>query len=300
MAFEGSPAVARHRLRLALRRAREAKDLTQGQVATSLDWSLSKLQRIEGGENSVSPTDTRALLQVLGVTDATTVDDLVNEARAARRRSKWDDARYRETLSDATRNLLQFEGEARAIRAFQSILLPGALQTRAFAEHVLSFWHHEFTPEDLELRVNLRAERRARLFDRPDPPEYRLLLDESVLHRPVGGPAVFVRQLEQLLDDCSTDRITLRIAPFEVTALFAIAVPFTVLTLDDGSDSVLYRESYLVDEFIHDPEKVNRHLELFEQLWDQSHDRQETQRLIALQIDRLKSGSGGAQLRDES
>ncbi|NUR73359.1 MAG: helix-turn-helix domain-containing protein [Hamadaea sp.] len=295
MAVQGSPAVARHRLRLALRKAREAKELTQGEVAASLDWSLSKLQRIEGGENSVSPTDTRALLQVLGVTDPATVDGLVNESRLARKRSSWDEARYRETLSDATRSLVQFEAEATVIRAFQTILPPGSLQTRAFAEHVLSFWNHEFSQAELDLRIEVRAERRRRLFDRPNRPDYRLLLDESVLHRPIGGPEVFAGQLEQLLSDSAAGLIDLRIASFETTALFIIGMPFTVLTLDDVSGSFLYRESYLVDEFVHELEKVNRHLSIFDQLWQKSHDRQETQRLIATRIDRLRTRPDGAQ-----
>lgn len=299
MAFEGSPAVARHRLRLALRKAREAKDLTQGQVADALDWSLSKLQRIEGGENSISPTDTRALLSELDVTDPATVDALITQARAARKRGKWDDARYRETLTDATRLLLQFEGEARLVRAFQTILLPGALQTPEFAEHVLGFWRSEFTPEELRLRVEIRAERRRRLFDKPEPPDYRLILDESVLHRPIGGPRVFADLLSRLLDDVDAGRVQLRIAPFEVTALFIIAVPFTILTLDDELDPVLYRESYLVDEMVHDASKVNRHIEVFEQLWTKSYNRRKTADLIRATVERLRTRSDEEQKPSE-
>jgi len=290
MAFEGSPAVARHRLRLALRKAREAKDLTQGQVADALDWSLSKLQRIEGGENSISPTDTRALLQTLSVTDASTVDELINEARTARRRSKWDDARYREHLTAPTRELLQFEGEARTIRVFHTILIPGPLQTPELAARILGFWKQEFDSGELDLRLGVRLSRRQHIFDRPNPPDYRLLLDESVLYRPLGGPQVYAAQLENLLADSRSGRIDLRIAPFEVAAQFVVAVPFTVLSLADGEgESMLYRESYLVDELVHDTEKVSRHLEIFDQLWTRSYSKQETERLIGDRAVRLRA-----------
>ena len=62
-----SPAVARRRLRMALRKAREARDLTQADVARQLDWSLSKVNRIESGEVSISSTDLRALLGLIGI-----------------------------------------------------------------------------------------------------------------------------------------------------------------------------------------------------------------------------------------
>ncbi|MEV6966786.1 helix-turn-helix transcriptional regulator [Hamadaea sp. NPDC051192] len=289
MAVQGSPAVARHRLRLALRKAREARELTQGEVAASLDWSLSKLQRIEGGENSVSPTDTRALLQMLGVTDAAVVDQLVNEARQARKRSTWDDPRYRDFLTGPTKALFQFESEARVMRIFHTILVPGVLQTRDLAEHILGFWREELGASELELRLETRLTRRQHVFERPESPDYRLLLDESVLHRLVGGPRIYADQLEQLLGDAHAGRIQLRIAPFEVTAQFIVGLPFTVLSLDESDGgSLLYRESYLVDELIHDTEKVSRHIEIFDQLWTRSYSGQETERLIGDQVDHLR------------
>ena len=65
-----SPAVARRRLRLALRRAREEKGFTQHQVAEEMEWSISKVMRIESGEVTVSVNDTRSLLTYLGITDS--------------------------------------------------------------------------------------------------------------------------------------------------------------------------------------------------------------------------------------
>jgi transcriptional regulator with XRE-family HTH domain len=286
MATQGSPAVARHRLRLALRKAREAQDLTQGQVAEALDWSLSKLQRIEGGENSISPTDTRALLQVLSVTDTATVDDLVNEARQARTRGKWDDPRYREHLTPSMKALFEFESHAKAIRAFQTVLVPGPLQTPELARHVISGWSEELSDEERAVRLEFRLSRR-HVLERQDPPDYRLALDQSVLYRDVGGPVVFAGQLEQLLDDHRAGRIDLRIVPFRVPAIVALGLPFSVMSLDGDDDSVLYRESHLIDELVTTSEKVQRHLQLFDLLWHQSFSKKESERLLEERVARL-------------
>ncbi|NUT37163.1 MAG: helix-turn-helix transcriptional regulator [Hamadaea sp.] len=287
MAFEGSPAVARHRLRLALRKAREAKDLTQGQVADALDWSLSKLQRIEGGENSISPTDTRALLAELDVTEPATVDALITQARMARRRGRWDEARFRDLLTAPTRALLEYEAEATEIRNFQTVLIPGPLQTPDLAEHVMAGWSDELSDQERAIRLEVRLSRRDRIFARPNPPVYRLLIDESVLHRVLGGPRVFGEQLRSLLRDQQAGLLEIRVLPFSMTAIVALGLPFVVLSLGGDEDSVLYRESHLVDEIVQTPEKVHRHLSLFDQLWDQGHGKAATEALITHHADIL-------------
>lgn len=132
------PAVARLRLRLALRRARNAKRLTQRQVASALEWSLAKVNRIEAGDVTVSTTDLHALLRLLEVTEPNRVDDLVVTARAARQRGWWDAPEYRAHLTPAMIEALQFEIEASAIRNFQPGLIPGFLQTHGYATAILA------------------------------------------------------------------------------------------------------------------------------------------------------------------
>ena len=125
-----SPAGARRRVRLALREARLAKGETQGQVAEAMEWSQSKVIRIESGEVTISPNDLRPLLAHLGITDKATADKLVQDARASRRRAMWwDEQRVREHLTQPSRQLIQYEREAVAVRHFSNIMIPGALQT---------------------------------------------------------------------------------------------------------------------------------------------------------------------------
>ena len=80
-----TPEVMRRRLRVALRKAREAIDLTQRKAAEALDWSVSKIIRIEQGAVAITPVDLRALLEVYGVTDKDLVEELVGLARESKR-----------------------------------------------------------------------------------------------------------------------------------------------------------------------------------------------------------------------
>src|SRR5215475_5699608 len=128
-----SPAVARRRVRLALRAFRTSKKLTQSQVAKAMDWSLSKVIRIEKGEVNVSPSDLKVLLEHLEVTDPATVEELLDDVRLSRSERWAISGEDRENLTPALIEMLQFEGEAIAVRQYHNLLLPGPLQTSAYA-----------------------------------------------------------------------------------------------------------------------------------------------------------------------
>ncbi|HET8661195.1 MAG TPA: helix-turn-helix transcriptional regulator [Micromonosporaceae bacterium] len=280
MVLGESPAVARRRLRLALRKAREAKSLTQTQVAVALDWSLSKVQRIESGEVTVSSTDLRALLGQLGITDPDRVEQMVEDARTSRRRGWWDDSRYREHLNQATMQLLQFESQATAVRSFHPTMVPGLFQTRAYAEFVLSFWSDVLSEEDRAVRFEVRMRRRDHVLDRPEPPQYLLILDESVLFREVGGAKVMADQLQELLVLTRKSNVILRVIPLANAAVLTMLGPFMIFDLDEEEDAVLYRESHLRDEIVHTPNIIRRYRDVFEKMWDQSLDERASARLV--------------------
>lgn len=274
-----SPAVARRHLRLALRKAREAKGFTQGQVAEALDWSLSKVQRIESGDVTVSSTDLQAMLARFGVTDPERIDQLIETARASRRKGWWDDLKYREHLTPATMQLLQFESEASAIRYFHPTLLPGLLQTPAYAEFILNFWNNELSEADRAVRLEVRMRRREFVLGRPDPPQYLLVLDESVLFREVGGPQVMAEQLHELLKLMREPNIIARILPYSAANLPELN-PFIVFDFGDEENAVLYREAQLADEIVHLPDRIRLYRGRFEHMWAEALSEDATARLI--------------------
>jgi transcriptional regulator with XRE-family HTH domain len=280
MTLGESPAVARRRVRLALRGAREERGLTQGQVAKALDWSLSKVQRIESGEVSVSTTDLRALLAYFKIEDSDLVDQLMDDARTSRRQRWYTDSTYREHLTPGTLLLLQFESEATAIRSFALTLIPGLVQTPAYAKVALETATAVLSAEQRRVRYEVRMRRREQVLDRPDPPEYLLLLDESALWREIGGARVTAEQLEALLDLAGRPDVHIRVIPFAEAAAVALLGPFTVFDIGEERDAVLYREGYDQDEIIQADGHVQHHREIFEALWARSLDEPASERLI--------------------
>lgn len=263
-----SPAAARRRLRFALRTAREARQLTQADVADSLEWSVSKVNRIENGEVTISATDLRALMVLLAVTDPAIVEMLTGYARAARSRGWWDGPDFRAHITPAMRQLVQYEAQATAIRCFQPTLVPGVLQTPRYARAILDFWVE--LPEGTRVaRQAIRAERRARLFDHPDRPAFLLLLDESVVQRQVGGPAVMAEQLGSLLARIRAGEIVVRIVPLVRGASLGPTGGFMVLDLEADENAVLYREIGLDDDNVRDErETVGQYRRAFERMWE--------------------------------
>ncbi|GIH05965.1 transcriptional regulator [Rhizocola hellebori] len=281
-----SPAVARRRLRLALRKAREARGFTQGQVAEDFDWSLSKVQRIESGDVTVSSTDLKALLAHYDVTDAKRVQQLVEVARASRRKGWWDQPQYREHLTAATLQLLQFETEASAIRVYNPALIPGFLQTTGYAEMILKNWE-QLSEADRAVRFEVRMRRRELALTTDS--QYYLVLDESVLHREVGGPEVMVEQLWELLRLTGILNFRVRILPFGAGAHLAMLNPFMVLDFGEEENAVLYLEAQMADEMVNSSERIRLYRERFEAFWDVALTEEDTASLIRAKAEKLRS-----------
>lgn len=258
-------------------------------MAIRMGWSTSKVQRIESGDNAVSSTDLRALLDLYGVTDAEEIDQLSEEARISRRQRWWTKPEYREYLTSAMLQLAQFEAEAVAIRTFQPVIVPGEFQTPAYAQFMLSMFGTVLTEDERRARFEVRMQRRKQFLEPGDSPRYYLILDESVLKREIGGLEVMAEQLEALAQLARRSDIQIRIAPFNVGATLGSGGQFTVLDLaEDYDDAVLYREAFTQDSISHDLKEIAFHRQLFETVWYQSLDQEKTIRAIEAEVASLQ------------
>ncbi|KRD17933.1 helix-turn-helix transcriptional regulator [Streptomyces sp. Root264] len=238
----GSPSAAEQRLRLRteLRRARQAAGMTQRQVAERMEWSSSKLLRIESGEVGISVNDLRALLVTYGLTDRRMIDTFLDLARGSR---KMPYAEYRDVLSKEFVQFLALEASASICRYFNNIQLPRLLQTeeyaRAIAESYVGGSLSE--PHDRMLEAQLS---RQDLLQGDEGPQVHVILDEAVLHRQVGGRRVMYAQLLRIVELCDHPRVTVGVIPYDKGAHPGMRGPFTLFEFAaDGMPDSLHLEN---------------------------------------------------------
>jgi transcriptional regulator with XRE-family HTH domain len=276
------PWLAGKRLRGTLRKEREARELTQRQAADALDWSTSKIVRIEAGTVGVSTTDVQALLRLYRVNGEAEAGRLVDLARAARRRPWY--SQYQQVLNPGFEQYLGYEGGASAIMAFHPLTIPGLLQTEDYARAILEADH----VPDIDTRLELRLARQARM-ERDNRPLLRYIIDEAALHRRVGGQLVMRDQLTQLKKTTSHPTVSLQVIPFAAGAHPSMTGSFTILEFGEDDDDVLYRESTQTSVTDRDDRTaVNSYRERFDQLSNISLPAGEATELIDTLINNLQ------------
>lgn len=265
------PAVARQRVRRALRKARAGTSWSQGDVARRLGWSLSKMQRIEAGEVGVSSTDLQALLHVYGIDDHGVAERLARDAEMSRRQRYVTAPDYRENLTRGLLELVQFEQGAHSVRVYQPAIYPGVLQTRAVAESILGWSRQSLSEDQIRVRLDVRWARRQRLLEDDDGPEYHVILDESVIRRRIGNMKMTAEQLEDVVEMARLPRVHIRIVPYAVGAYMPALGAFHVFNLTaNEEDGILYRETHLRDEVSHSVEDLRFYRAAFDDVWNRS------------------------------
>ncbi|MEW5356869.1 helix-turn-helix domain-containing protein [Streptomyces sp. 16-176A] len=237
MAPPEDPSLNRRKLRLALRKAREDADLTQRQAAERVEWSQSKLIRVETGAVSVSVSDLRALVNVYGITDQGLVEELEEAARGSRGPSWW--SRFHDVVPPPYAQYLGYETAATSLRTYHPIVIPGHLQTRAYAEALLA--PRDVPADRLDRVIELRMERQRRLFEDGARLSSVCVLDEAAVRREIGGKAVLAEQLQRLLDLSARPEVTIRVLPFSAGAHYSTMGSFVLLGFADDRD-LLYLE----------------------------------------------------------
>lgn len=254
------PAVQRRRLRVELRRLRQDADKTQREVAEAMEWSTSKLIRIESGDVGITSNDLKVLLGYYEVTERRRIDNLLEVARVARKES-WGD--YRDVLGGALLTYLGFESSSKIIRTYQPLLVPGLLQTEEYGRAVLADVYGN-SSDGVERKWQAR-QRRQELHERDRPPKMFFLLDEAAIRRQVGGSGAMRRQLERLKLWSTEPNITLQVLPFSSGGHPGLKGPFVLLEFTDpNDDDLLYVEHATGDSTSRDnPNETGPYLDSF-------------------------------------
>jgi len=220
--------------------------MLQDEVARALDWSPSKLIRIEGGTVGISTTDLQALLRHYGVNGDGEVGRLTDLARGSRERGWWQ--AYQADLDPNFRAYLGYEMGASYIRQFEGALVPGLLQTEDYAKVVLREYRGDIGEEAIASLAEIRMSRQDQLRDRDPAPDQFYILDEAAIRRRVGatlpgGKGIMPAQLRVVIDAAQRSNTIIEIIPFDHGAHFGMKGPFTLLEFDVDLGEVLYLEN---------------------------------------------------------
>ena len=280
-----SPTARARRLRHELRRLREQAGLTHSEVAHRLEWSPSKLSRIENGQSRVNTGDVADLLDAYGITDQATREALIQLAREARRRGWW--TRYTDILGSGT--YIGLEAEASAIHTYESQFVPGLLQTEDYARAVITGGQVRPDPDTVERRVAARIARQE-LLTRPEPPEIWAILDEAVILRPVGGPAVMRAQLRRLTEVSTRPNatVTLQVLPLAVGAHPGMNGPFVILGFQNPKDPpMVHLETATDGLYLEEPPDIERYTLRFSHLVARALGPNESRAIITALAERM-------------
>ena len=261
MARGNSPTVRRRRLASELRRLREASQLTIDEVGEKLECSASKISRIETGHVGVTPRDVRDMLELYAI-DEDQREALVQLAREARKKGWWH--AYNEVF---TGSFVGLESDASSLHTFQALLVPGLLQTEDYMRAVIKAIRPDHADEEVSKRIAGRSARQRMLTDDTQPPEYWAILDEAVLRRTVGGPAIMRAQLLRLLEVSDLPHVTLQVVPFGAGAHAGMENPFLILGFPEPADpDVVYVENTTTGSYLEEPSDVYRYTLMFDHL----------------------------------
>jgi transcriptional regulator with XRE-family HTH domain len=295
MSEDQAPIVQRALLTAELRRLRAAAQLSQEDVARSLDWSLSKLIRIEGGTVGVSTTDLRAMLELYNVQDSVRVAEIIDLARNARQRGWWTS--FKNVSDREYINYVGYEAGASEIRTANGLLVPALLQTEDYAWAITSEYIGE-SSEIVKDVVEMRLERQERLAARKKAPRQYYVIDEAVIRRRVGAPKnrdLMPSQLRHLLEMAHRPEVTIEVVAFDAGAHFGLKGPFSLLTFDGELGDVLYMESARRGDLtLADPASmplITSYHEAFQKLREVSLGPDTSAQLIARVAEEMSSGS---------
>ncbi|GAA0852292.1 helix-turn-helix transcriptional regulator [Streptosporangium amethystogenes subsp. fukuiense] len=277
-----SPTARRRRLGIELRRLREAASLNGTDVAAALGWSGTKVSRIETGRVSVHHGDVSDLLDHYKVTDDTLRQELITLARESRQKGWWH--RHRDTLKTGFDSYIGLEADAAMIRTYEAQVIPGLLQTEAYAQAVIEATEMKSVAPQVEKKVEVRLARQ-QLLTRDVPIHLHVVLDQATLVREVGGAETMSEQFGFLLQRSRLPNITIQVLPFERGAHSAMDGPFIILDFPNPADPALvYIEQAVSGLVLEEAEEIGEYIQMFDSLTAQALAAEESAALISSMI----------------
>ncbi|MET9290981.1 helix-turn-helix transcriptional regulator [Streptomyces sp. NPDC003077] len=224
-----SPLTARRRLGAELRRLRDQLGMTTEEVGAYLDCHNSTVSRFENAKRACTKRDFERLMELYGVKGPQLSELTTLMVRARQRVAPWWHA-YSDVISANYSEFLAYEAEATRCFEHQTLLIPGLLQTKDYAQAVTT--ESSFAalgPDQVESLVEVRLRRQQRLFEQ-DALRLQVVITEAAVRLRVGGSQVMKAQLKHLVETSGLDNVSLRIVPFAAGAKGVCTGAFTLFT----------------------------------------------------------------------
>ncbi|UFQ15004.1 MULTISPECIES: helix-turn-helix domain-containing protein [Streptomyces] len=273
-----APTVGQVVLGRRLQDLRESAGLKREEAAKILRVAPATVRRMETAEVALKIPYLQLLLKAYGVADDE-ADSFVALAEEANKPGWWQ--RFHDILPGWFSMYVSLEGAASLIRSYEPHFVPGLLQTEEYARGVmLSGAIGQTRPADIERYVALRMERQA-LLTREDAPRLWVVMDETALRRPVGGPEVMRAQLDRLLEATEMPHVTLQVAPFAAGPHPGTYGPFVLFRFAVAELPDMVYSEYLTGAVYLDARKeVATHLEVMDRMAAQAATAQRTKDIL--------------------
>ncbi|WP_217127584.1 helix-turn-helix transcriptional regulator [Streptomyces sp. AC558_RSS880] len=257
----GSPTARRRRLSIELKKLREKSALTCAQVGEALDWSGSKVNRMETGSGRVQPSDIDALCRFYDTSDELR-EFLKSLAREAKTRGWWQV--HGAGVPEWFNIYIGLEQDASTLRQYQCEVLPGLMQTKAYARELHTTGAH-MSAEDIDRAVRVRLERQEMLA-RPDSPDAWFIVHEGAVRNVIGDREIMREQLERVLETTELPSVTLQVLTFD-SGTYPVTGSFTMLGFPAPEDpDLVYRDGITDAVYLEGEHHVREYTRAFDGL----------------------------------
>lgn len=278
------------RLGAELRLLRKAQGLQVEDVATATRIHKTSLHRLEKAEVRPQVRTLVTLLDFFNVSELKRerLLNLVAAAKNSEDQPWWTAGSKIPSEYGEYTEFIGFEAEAREIRNYESLYVPGLLQTADYAREATKGGARSASSDDVEVFVGARMARQRNL-SKESPLQLSAIMDEAALRRRVGGASIMRDQLIHLLDAAATPNVTLQVVPFDAGSYPGMQGSFVHMTFEDPQDpELVYTEHMTGDLFLESPKDIARYATAFADLQGIALSPDETVRMITELADGIR------------
>lgn len=239
--------------------------MTLDEASVAMGWKAPKMSKIENAFATIRPAEVTTLLQAYGVTDPEIFGALEALAKDAGKKGWWQT--YSGVVAPAYADYISLESDAESIKIFAPLLIPGLLQTAAYARETISGITMTRTPEEIAALAELRLARQSVLTRPNGPLKLWVVIAEAVLHQRFAvRPSTMRDQLRRLTDCADLPNVTIQVMPLDATPHPGYAGGFSVVGFPTALPDVVMLENLLGLAYLEEDAEVNTFTDAFSRI----------------------------------